>query len=346
MSAEGNRPRVVIGVPLYNGEQFIAEALESLLSQTFTDFAILMLDDGSTDGTEEIARRYATLDTRVTYEKNAQRLGMTRNCTHVFELARERLGDFPYFAWGSDHDVWHPRWLASLVEVLDADPTLSAACPLNIGIADSGEQIREPWHWEVRSEPRRSVRLRTTINGMSAGNMVYSLFRADLLERCEVYRSVLLPDRLLIAELSLYGGFAQVPEILWYRRYRIGVKASVSRQRRSFFPEGIPRWAYLPWPVQHAWFLFRSLVLRGNARGHVNRVAGIGWTAMYAGVSLRYEAGTRWRKKRAPFKTARWLADGDWRRSAPVRCAKQARARGQAALQGLRSWRGGTGEAA
>ena len=107
--------RVVIGAILFNHADELREALESVLAQTYEDFALLLVDDQSTDETPAIAGEYAALDARVTYIRNAERLGMIGNSVRAFDLARERHPDAEYFAWSSDHDLWHPRWLQQMV---------------------------------------------------------------------------------------------------------------------------------------------------------------------------------------------------------------------------------------
>ena len=64
-------PRVIIGSPLFNHAKDFREAIESILSQTFTDFALVLVDDCSTDETPAIAREYEALDSRVSYHRNA-----------------------------------------------------------------------------------------------------------------------------------------------------------------------------------------------------------------------------------------------------------------------------------
>jgi Glycosyl transferase family 2 len=295
-----HKPRVVIGVPVFNGEPHVAEAIESLLGQTFRDFALMLFDDGSTDCTGDIARRYLAVDDRMRYERNPERLGMVANWRRAFSRAREVYGDFDYFAWGSDHDVWHPRFLESLVNRLDRHPESVVAYPLSLGFADDDMVVREPFEFETSGivSPRRRMALAQ--RGMVAGYMVYGLFRAPHLARCGIYRSVLLPDRLLFSELCLYGDFQQVPEILWYRRFRPGVAASLERQRTSFFPNGAPRHAYLPWPVQHAGALALALVVAGTGRPELSRADGAAMTAAYLRHSATFELRRRLIRRLSP----------------------------------------------
>ena len=125
---------------------------------------------------------------------------------------------------------------------------------------------------------------------MMAGDMVYGLLRPDALERCGVFRPVLLPDRLLLAELAVEGEFRQVPELLWRRRMS-GVSDAAS-QRRSFFPDGAPAHARLPWWLQHAGAMAWALGVHGSGRPAVSRPSGIGLAAVHAAVSAAF-AGTQ-----------------------------------------------------
>lgn len=267
-------PRVIIGSPLFNHARDFPEAIESILNQTFTDFALVLVDDCSTDETAAIAREYAALDPRVTYECNSQRLGLIGNSHRTFYAARERYPEAEYFAWASDHDLWHPRWLEQLVHALDAHPEVVLTYPLNRRIGVHGEVLkRRPWAFDTFGVTNRWVRFRRGIKDMSAGNMVYGLFRVGPLERAGVYRHVLVPDRLLFSELALYGQFKQVPQVLWFRRW-YGNIFSLERQRVSFFPDGRPLYAYFPWWVSHAASLFWTFTVRGRGLPDISRTAG------------------------------------------------------------------------
>src|SRR5687768_698587 len=80
-------PRVSLGMPVYNGEPFIVEALDSLLAQTFEDFEIVICDNASTDGTEEICRMYAEKDERIRYFRNRTNYGYINNFNLTFRLS-------------------------------------------------------------------------------------------------------------------------------------------------------------------------------------------------------------------------------------------------------------------
>jgi glycosyltransferase involved in cell wall biosynthesis len=292
-------PRVVLGALLYNHADHVREAIESILAQTFTDFALVLVDDVSSDATPEIAREYASLDRRVFYSRNAGRLGMVGNSRRAFQLARQRHPEAEYFAWTSDHDLWHPRWLQQLVDALDANREVVLAYPLNRRIDAGGELLkRKPWVFDTFGVASRWARLRMGIGRMRAGNMVYGLYRADVLARAGVYRRVVIPDRLLMAELSLYGQFRQVPDVLWFRRW-YGRVFSLDRQRASFFPGRRPIYAYCPWWIAHAASLMYTLTIRGAGRPDVSRGAGLRVAAQYLVLAGAIHVRQRMRELRA-----------------------------------------------
>jgi len=274
-------PRAVVGMLAYNRAEYVTIALESLLGQTCGDFVLLVQDDGSSDGTDEIIESYARDDPRVHFERNAENLGVVQNWRKAFRRAGELYPDAPYFAWATDHDVWHPRWLERLVEELDDHPEVVLTYPYATRVSGEGEVIQLPWAFETWGiEPRRE-RLLSAVRGMAAGDMIYGLYRREALARAGVYRAVVGADRLVLSELSLHGQYKQVPELLWYRRFKLEVTSA--RQRKLYFPERIPLYMYLPWWVMHSGAMLYNLGALGSSRPTVGRVEG-------AGVAVRYFA--------------------------------------------------------
>ena len=259
------RPRVGIGATLFNRAKYLREALDSILGQSFTAFRLVLLDDGSTDDTEQICREYAARDARVTYVRNEPRLGMVGAWRRAFELAAGD-GGVEYFAWASDHDRWNEHWLRTLVETLDEQPGVVMAYPLTQRISPDGAPLSKPARFfetaglgDVRARWLAMSRSRS----VAAGDMVYGLMRADAVRESGIFHEVLTPDRLLVAELTIRGEIRQVPQVLWYRRqFETG---SIARQRHTLFgPGGPPRSATLPTWLQHARVLWRTYAIEGS----------------------------------------------------------------------------------
>jgi glycosyltransferase involved in cell wall biosynthesis len=264
--------RTVFGVPLYNHARLLPEALDSLLAQT-GDFGLVVVDDASTDATPDIARGYAERHELVRYERNPARLGLIGAWRRALELARQHHPGAEYFAWGSDHDVWDPRWLESMLPELAAHPEAVLAYPIADRIGERGERLRArtaAWRFDTAGVTDGRERFRRFCRDGVAGDMVYGLFRLAPLGRVG-FPAALHPDRLLLARLSLAGEFRQVPEVLWRRRYEYPV--SPRRQRASLFAGAPPRSTRVPWPLSHFAALLRELPAAGIGRAQALALA-------------------------------------------------------------------------
>src|SRR3954470_1776125 len=126
-------PRVTVGLPVYNGERYVADAIDSLLAQTFSDFELIVCDNASTDRTEAIVRGFAARDSRVRYCRNVENIGLYPNFNLVRGMAR---GEF--FKWLAHDDICSPTYLQRCVEALEADPAASMAYTRATAIDPSG----------------------------------------------------------------------------------------------------------------------------------------------------------------------------------------------------------------
>jgi glycosyltransferase involved in cell wall biosynthesis len=270
-------PRVVIGAPLHARAEYLPGAFDSLLGQSFVDFAVVALDDASPDRTSEVLAEYGRRDPRLWWHRHPRRIGMAANWRMAYELAVRRHPDAEYFAWASDHDLWDPRWLEALVAELDRHPEAVLAYPRGAVVDGEGRTVRGPWSFETRGRAEPAARLRAAAWGMRAGDMVYGLFRVGALRRAGVFRPVLWPDRLLLVELTAEGSFHQVPELLWWRRFApdARVRSAAARQRRSLYAGRAPLVARLPWWLGHVLALVRK-GLAGPAAGRRARLAFVG----------------------------------------------------------------------
>ena len=115
-------PSVSIGMPVYNGERYLCISLDRLLSQTFTDFELIISDNGSTDGTEAICCEYASQESRVRYLRYPTNRGAHWNFNNLLQEARGQ-----YFMWAAVDDLWSHNYVEALRNSLEAYPTYVSA---------------------------------------------------------------------------------------------------------------------------------------------------------------------------------------------------------------------------
>jgi len=207
-------PTLSIGLPVYNGEAHIEHALDSLRSQTYAEFEIIISDNCSTDRTEEICRRHAELDPRIKYCRNESNIGAGPNFNRVFEQSSA-----PFFKWASHDDVCLPEYLDSCMKVLLSDSSV-VVCHSEVDlIDDEGKVIRS--HSEGLDETdalRPSIRFRNLILADHWCTDVFGVMRRDVLSTTPLIASYVGSDRALLAELGLRGRYHRVPRPLFQNR--------------------------------------------------------------------------------------------------------------------------------
>jgi glycosyltransferase involved in cell wall biosynthesis len=205
-------PRLSIGLPVYNGEQHLSSALDSLLAQTYEDFELIISDNASTDSTPEICRQYEKQDSRVRYLRQPHNIGAAPN--HSFVAAQGR-GEF--FKWASHDDMYAPELLSRCIEALDEYPHVVLAHAWTAEIDSSGRLTRTFEYPLATSSLRASDRFRSMLFGRG-GDDFYGIMRARTLRSVRPQDSYHNSDRILVAEIGLNGAFYQVPDWLYFRR--------------------------------------------------------------------------------------------------------------------------------
>ena len=205
-------PRVSIGMPVFNGERYLEEAVRSILAQTFRDFELLICDNASTDGTEAIARRLAAGDDRIRYIRNEENIGAAPNFNRVVEFAKGE-----YFKWAAHDDLCEPACLERLVEVLDSDPDTVIAFS-NTTIIDADSEPIEPYDFDLGADvPSADDRLRAVLVRHKCFE-IFGLIRLAVLRQTPLIGAYSHGDGVLLAELALHGKFTEVPEALFLAR--------------------------------------------------------------------------------------------------------------------------------
>ena len=225
--------RVSIGLPVYNGERYIAETLDSLLAQTYEDFEIVICDNASIDKTEQICRSYVRRDPRIRYTRNKENLGAAKNYRRAFELSSGE-----YFRWANSDDLFAPEGLARCVEILDREPSVVLVYPKTRLIDERGQVISDYEDGLHLQSPRASERFVQLHQRLGLVNVIYGLIRSNMLRKTGLLRNFPGGDIPLVSELTLYGKFWEIPEVLFYRRIHPGAYSSLKHdtlQSQEFF---------------------------------------------------------------------------------------------------------------
>lgn len=177
-------PLVSIGMPIYNGERFIREALDSLLSQTFTDFELIISDNASTDSTEAICRNYVARDSRIRYIRQQKNLGALSNFQFVLNEARGE-----YFMWAACDDKWDKNWIMYLYNRINEE-TDSAIFGRLLQIDEYSQSIEHPATHNLfqftGSYFKRRISFYLEFEGKGKANLFYSLFKTSTITNIDL----------------------------------------------------------------------------------------------------------------------------------------------------------------
>jgi glycosyltransferase involved in cell wall biosynthesis len=219
-TSNGRTPRVSIGMPVYNSERTIEQALDSVLAQTFKDWELHITDNASTDRTEAICRQYAARDSRVHYHRNPQNVGLSGNYTKSFELCRGE-----YFKWLAGDDALSPELLGDCVAVLDENPNVVMVIPqpktleADGSLGDSIFGTRSTWGHTPSERFRQLVDEFAQNNGATAGVYMYGLMRSIVTrEQTRLIGDYLGADCVIMTEVALAGDIVETRGSSLYMR--------------------------------------------------------------------------------------------------------------------------------
>jgi glycosyltransferase involved in cell wall biosynthesis len=219
-------PRVSIGLPVYNGENYLVAAAQSILQQDFADFELIISDNGSTDGTEAICRRLAEGDARVRYFRSDTNRGAAWNYNRVFELARGE-----YFKWQAHDDVCLPSFLSSCLDVFRTAPAAVVLVYPRTSIIDAHGCVTP--HLVAESldtrDARPHQRLATVLKNLNMACPVFGLIRSSALRRTRLIGPFIASDYVLLSELAMLGELHEVPQTLFLRRVHPRISTYASR---------------------------------------------------------------------------------------------------------------------
>jgi hypothetical protein len=228
-------PLVSIGLPVRNGERYLGEAVRSVLDQEYDRVELVISDNASDDGTEEICRAFARSDTRIRFHRQSQNIGLVANFNAVLHLATGT-----YFKWMGDDDWLTPRYVRLCAEVLEDDATLILVTTQQGHVRPDGAVESATYDGNRMRSAHPVERFTEMLRLLTESHLLldplYGMMRRRPVARLP--RPVMLfEDQIFAARLALAGPFGHVREILSYRRFKPFQRLPATAHRL-----GVPPW--------------------------------------------------------------------------------------------------------
>lgn len=239
-------PRVSVGLPVFNGENFLSSSLETLVAQDFEDLEIIIADNASTDRTEEICREFARKDPRVLYHRNASNIGASGNYNKTFSLARGT-----YFKWAAHDDECHPAMIRRCVNFLDEAPdSVTMVYPLAELIDHAGKTLASPLDRIASAHVQPHRRVSHLLWCLNMCDPIFGLFRSDYLRQTQLIGPFFGADYVVLAELAMMGEICELPEVLFrlraHEKRSMGANKSVRERTAWYSPAAAKKKIVLP----------------------------------------------------------------------------------------------------
>jgi glycosyltransferase involved in cell wall biosynthesis len=167
-------------MPLFNESQYVASAIESLITQTYTNWILLAQDNFSSDSTPEILRQYSLSDSRITFRENSQFCSASSNWKTLYEYASQNF-DYEYICFLAGDDYWSNReFLEESISEFILNPRQSASIPTFLVKYQS--ENREVQHSTCITGIDSKIRIINYCKYWANANVLYGVFRADYFE--------------------------------------------------------------------------------------------------------------------------------------------------------------------
>ncbi len=215
---ESSSPLVSIGLPVFNGSNFIEAAIESILSQSYSNLELIICDNASTDETVALCKRFVEKDPRVEYFRQEKNLGATRNFNSTFEKTRGK-----YFKWASHDDLLGPNYIADCVNFLEQHNDYIICWPHMDYVGIQGEFLHPQNVPNLSIQgPSFKQRIRTLFDFQKAGDdvipTIFALMRSDALRSTNLWQRFVSSEEILMLELLRQGKAKQLEQTAFFFR--------------------------------------------------------------------------------------------------------------------------------
>ncbi len=213
------QPLVSIGLPVYNGENFIRKAIDSILNQSYKNIELIISDNASSDLTQKICESYSNLDQRINYIRFDENQGAAKNFNNTHDLSKGK-----YFKWASHDDYLENTYIEKCVEILEKDTEIHL-CHSRKNIINRYDEIKTKDNFVQIDlmQPSAYKRFLSFLNKFryhqDDADVVFGLFRSEILFNTQRIASYHSSDFTLVAEIILQGKIYILQDYLFYRRF-------------------------------------------------------------------------------------------------------------------------------
>jgi len=246
---------VTIGMPVYNGADTIKRALDSLLAQTYTNFELIISDNGSTDSTSKICLEYEQKDKRIKYIRKKNTIALVWNFIFLVEQAKTE-----YFMWASDDDYWDPKFIEKNLEVLELHPEIVASIS---DIKLVGKNIKKyysnPNDHNSNNSKLEFVRPNIGTYEKKIQNIleftwslnIFSIFRTEQLKKCIVRKTFASWDFAVMLKIIKFGDLYVLDDVLMFRDTGgiTSTKSEIELMKRQNFGWFRTYFPYVPYTI-------------------------------------------------------------------------------------------------
>ena len=228
-----SQPIISVGLPVWNGADFLEIAIQSVLAQTEPDLELIVSDNASTDATEEIVRRWMSRDSRVRYHRFPENQGASANHSKVVELSTGK-----YFRWQAHDDICQEDLARRCIEEHESSPEPLALVHTRVELIDEEGKVigEDPTRLDTCSS-LAARRVWSCLMNVHLGTPAYGVVNLDTLRRTRLIDRFASSDYVLFLELALIGKIRQLPDVLYQKR--LCATRSMAAQAT---PEALFRW--------------------------------------------------------------------------------------------------------
>lgn len=230
-------PLVSIGMPVYNGAEFIQKALDSLLAQDYPNFEIIVSDNASIDKTQEICINYASKDERIKYYRNTQNLGAIPNFAKVLEAAQGK-----YFMWAAHDDLWERNFISVLVNHLMSNKNIVLAMAETQYRSSDGSLLPffpEGKGFYIKKTAESQLARLLRVANHNYGNLIYGLYKREALFKsngCSVLENInSLNENPIFLHVASIGSIIVDDKVLFYKTTPLTTYLQAAREY-NFLP--------------------------------------------------------------------------------------------------------------